>query len=194
VTMANDYRKKPAAALQSDLLSRVSSFLPQINAANEALLAQQEDAAGLVDINLQAVDDDDDDSSSSDSGDCSKGEDSSSSSGESSSDEDEDGGDGETGSKKDEAVSASLEPPPSKKVKAQRNPTIVMNLQLRPLDDIADLEKLTGDNCNDVDPMQGEESSLVSTSAIQRLVHPRLVVPPSKQPKGPLITEVEDQR
>jgi hypothetical protein len=182
-------RTEPPALLQSDLLSRVSSFLPQINAANDALL-KDGDAAALVDVNLQAVD------SSSDSSAEGEGDDDESSSEESSSSEDGKDGDSDHDGGEEKSVP---EERPSKKAKRKPNPTVVMNLQLGALDDNPVFGMLADDDSDDEECEEEEDAKLKTSSfstkesTIQNLLTMQKA-PPSHQPKGPLITEVPDER
>lgn len=177
----------------SSILSRVSSFLPAIRAANEALVAVASNEEGarpdapavVLDTNLQAVLDEVDETSSS-----------SSSEEESESDGSDSARSGDADSDGGEENSAEEEKEHHQQ-KTTKPATIVMDLQLGSLQDNPAMALIAQhDNSGDHDGGAGvekEEEDVKVSGATARETAIRNLLdakpPPRKKPKGPLITE-----
>jgi len=150
----------------SSLLSRVSSFLPAIRAANETLRAEDQ---GAVDLHLRSVEDNEENDSS-----CTT-----SNGDEESSDDDESTESSSGDESGDETKSAN-----------NNNPTIVMDLQLGSLQDNPAMALLAEKDMSDDSEREEEQEQSASAVgvAVRRLLDAKL--PPKKKAKGPLITEI----
>jgi hypothetical protein len=151
---------------KDDLLSRISSFLPMIRAANRELDTtndeEQPKRQKLVDSNLKAVNDSDHD--------------------EDSHEDENDTGSDLDNDRVDDKYDDDDEDFCSREGDTNNQPSIVLNLALGTLDDNPVIELLAdnSDNDNNDQPVQLESDHIPSV----------LISNSKKTPKGPLITEM----